>query len=65
MQKGHWFQSDRHETLGNGYIGSGTFIRIMRDTRFNGIPLILETPEPEIWSQEISWLRSFEGSTGE
>jgi deoxyribonuclease-4 len=56
---------DRHETLGNGFIGSGTFIRIMRDARFNGIPLILETPEPEIWSQEIAWLRSFDGSTGE
>ena len=49
---------DRHETLGNGFIGKGTFIRIMRDARFNGIPLILETPEPEIWDQEIAWLRS-------
>ena len=50
---------DRHETLGNGFIGWKPFELIMKDERFDGIPLILETPEPEGWSEEIRKLRSF------
>ena len=30
---------------------------IMRDTRFDRIPLILETVNPDIWPDEIRWLR--------
>ena len=26
----------------------------MRDTRFENIPLVLETPDPDIWPQEIA-----------
>ena len=50
---------DRHETLGNGFIGWKPFELIMKDERFDGIPLILETPEPEGWAEEIRTLRSF------
>lgn len=51
---------DRHESLGNGEIGWDCFKYIMKDPRFDNIPLILETPAPELWSEEISTLMSFE-----
>lgn len=50
---------DRHDTLGNGTIGLDVFSKIMRDTRFDGIPLILETPDEEQWASEIAMLKSF------
>ena len=53
---------DRHESLGDGEIGLGCFCRIVRDSRFEGIPLILETPNPEIWDKEINRLRGFQNS---
>lgn len=49
---------DRHHSLGEGNIGKDVFTYIMRDDRFNHIPLILETINPDIWADEISWLRS-------
>ena len=48
---------DRHELLGRGEIGEGCFARIASDARFDDMPLILETPEPEIWAEEIAFLR--------
>lgn len=51
---------DRHESLGKGFIGMDCFRFLMADDRFNGIPLILETPDPAIWADEIKLLRSFE-----
>jgi deoxyribonuclease-4 len=50
---------DRHDNLGIGYIGWDTFKFIMADSRFDNIPLILETPENEIWVEEISLLKGF------
>lgn len=47
---------DRHELLGRGQIGGHFFERLMADPRFDGIPLILETPDPEQWAAEIAWL---------
>lgn len=47
---------DRHESIGRGTIGEAFFRRLMRDSRFDGIPLILETPDPSIWKEEIAWL---------
>lgn len=44
---------DRHESLGDGLIGWTPFELIMKDSRFDGIPLILETPNPERWPEEI------------
>lgn len=49
---------DRHHSLGEGNIGKAAFSYIMRDARFNGIPLILETINPDIWADEIAWLKS-------
>lgn len=57
-KKGAGSRVDRHETLGNGMLGKDFFARFMHDTRFDDMPIILETPEPTIWAQEISWLRS-------
>ena len=42
-------------------MGTTTFELIMRDERFNGIPLILETPDESIWADEIRYLFSLEG----
>ena len=51
---------DRHESLGDGLIGITPFKRIMGDDRFNGIPVILETPNTDRWATEIEMLRSFQ-----
>ena len=49
---------DRHETLGNGCIGPAFFGWFMHDARFDDMPIILETPDPMRWKDEIAWLRS-------
>jgi deoxyribonuclease IV len=49
---------DRHASIGEGFIGKEGFIRLMKDPRLDGIPMILETPEPDIWDKEIAWLQS-------
>lgn len=49
---------DRHHSLGEGNIGHEAFRWIMRDSRFDGIPLILETVNPDIWAEEIAWLKA-------
>jgi len=51
---------DRHDNLGKGLLGDTVFRLIMKDLRFDGIPLILETPDDELWAEEIRLLRSFE-----
>lgn len=51
---------DRHHSLGEGNIGKTPFTYIMQDARFDGIPLILETINPDIWPEEIAWLKSQE-----
>ena len=49
---------DRHESLGDGFIGWKPFELIMKDVRFDGIPLILETPNPDRWPEEIRKLKN-------
>ncbi|WP_315707726.1 deoxyribonuclease IV [Brenneria uluponensis] len=49
---------DRHHSLGEGNIGKTVFSYIMRDPRFDGIPLILETINSAIWAEEIAWLKA-------
>jgi deoxyribonuclease-4 len=36
---------DRHEHIGKGQIGRMAFSRLINDTRFFGVPMILETPK--------------------
>lgn len=57
-KKGLASKVDRHETLGNGVLGANFFSFLMNDPRMDNIPLILETPDEEIWAQEIAWLKS-------
>ena len=51
---------DRHDSLGKGFIGQPFFEKLMKDSRFDDIPLILETPDESLWKEEIEWLRSLE-----
>ena len=44
---------DRHASLGLGLLGWSPFEWIMRDARFDGLPLILETPDESLWPSEI------------
>lgn len=53
---------DRHESLGEGEIGWAPFQRIVNEPFFRNIPLILETPVPERWPDEIARLFSFDKS---
>lgn len=50
---------DRHHALGKGEIGWSCFEYIAKQAMFDGIPLILETIEPEKWKEEINQLRAF------
>ena len=58
-KKGQGSRVDRHEMIGDGELGMTTFRMIMQDTRFDDMPLILETPEEEKWADEIRMLYSF------
>lgn len=49
---------DRHDVLEAGLLGMDVFTFIMNDERFDGIPLILETPDETRWAEEIQLLRS-------
>lgn len=51
---------DRHAPLGEGTLGEDFFRRFINDPRFDDMPIILETPNEEIWEKEIKWLYSLE-----
>ncbi len=51
---------DRHAPLDKGELGTACFEWIMKDPRFDSIPLILETPETERWPEEIAYLKSLQ-----
>ena len=53
---------DRHESIGKGTIGLEGFAAIMHHPASADIPLILETPQPEIWDKEITLLHSLESA---
>ncbi len=52
---------DRHESLGSGLLGLEVFRCIMKDERFENLPLVLETPNEDIWAQEIQQLKELAG----
>jgi deoxyribonuclease-4 len=52
---------DRHASLGEGKLGLVPFRFIMNAPRFDGIPLILETPDHERWAEEIALLYGMVG----
>lgn len=55
-KKGLNSRVDRHESIGKGLLGEEFFKLLMNDSRFDNIPLILETPNEDLWSEEIKWL---------
>lgn len=59
-KKGQNSRVDRHDSIGKGTIGELLFKSIMTDPRFDGMPLILETPDETLWPEEIKWLRGLE-----
>ena len=48
---------DRHDNIGLGFLGKDVFVRMMKDPRFDNIPIILETPDTSKWAEEILWLK--------
>lgn len=49
---------DRHASLRTGTLGEDFFRRFVNDPRFDNMPIILETPDPSLWPEEIEWLYS-------
>ncbi|MCM1490308.1 MAG: deoxyribonuclease IV [Muribaculum sp.] len=49
---------DRHAEIGKGTLGMEFFRRFVNDPRFDDMPIILETPNPAIWPEEIKLLYS-------
>lgn len=54
---------DRHAPLGAGEIGWECFEYIMKDNRFDNIPLVLETTDESLWSAEIAQLKAWANNT--
>ena len=50
---------DRHESIGRGTIGAEFFGRLLNDPRTDNIPLLLETPDPALWADEIRTLYGY------
>lgn len=50
---------DRHDSIGKGLMDIAFFERFMQDSRFDEMPIILETPDETLWAEEIKLLRSF------
>ena len=54
-------RKDRHEKLGQGFLGIETFYRIIEHPALRGLPMILETPnELDGYAAEIAQLRRFD-----
>jgi deoxyribonuclease-4 len=51
-------RKDRHETIGNGYLGLETFRRVINHPRLRDLPFYLETPnELPGYAKEIDLLK--------
>jgi deoxyribonuclease IV len=49
-------KKDRHQSIGRGAIGMEAFRFMMNDSRFDDMPLILETIDEDLWPEEIRML---------
>lgn len=59
-QKALGSQVDRHAPIATANLDREFWRRLMSDPRFDGLPLILETPDEAIWAQEIELLYSLD-----
>ncbi|MDE6378578.1 MAG: TIM barrel protein, partial [Duncaniella sp.] len=57
-QKALGSKVDRHAPIGQGVLGETFWKMLMADKRMDGIPLILETTDESLWSEEIRYLKS-------
>ena len=48
-------------SIGDGQLGQTVFRYICADSRFDDIPLILETPDDSRWTEEINQFKSWAG----
>ena len=55
-KKGLGSRVDRHNSIGKGLLGLEAFRHIMNDARFDDLPIILETPDEDLWPAEIKML---------
>jgi deoxyribonuclease-4 len=55
-KKGLGSRVDRHDSLGKGLLGIEAFRHLMNDDRFDDLPIILETPDEDLWPGEIKLL---------
>lgn len=51
-------RKDRHDSIGSGKLGMEAFALLMNDSRFDDMPLILETIDDSLWASEIKLLYS-------
>jgi deoxyribonuclease-4 len=52
---------DRHEHIGRGLIGLEAFRCVLRDARWRGLPMVLETPKGEEMREDVENLRVLRG----
>ena len=57
---------DRHERIGRGTLGLGTFRAVVTNPRLSRLPMVLETPQDglEGWAAEIALLRGMASGEG-
>ena len=55
-KKGLGSRVDRNNSIGKGLLGIEAFRHIMMDARFDDLPIILETPDEDLWPDEIKLL---------
>ncbi len=46
-------ERDRHEHIGQGYVGLETFRMLLNDPRFVDLPMLLETPKEEDMQEDV------------
>ena len=56
---------DRHEHIGKGHIGTDAFGFLLSDSRFDGIPKVLETPKPTEFDADIENLATLRSLIGQ
>jgi len=55
---------DRHEHIGKGFLGKAAFRWLMNDARFDGIPMLLETPKGDDCAEDRINLAVLRGLVG-
>lgn len=50
-------RKDRHAPINDGFIAPNALKAIVQNSLFDNLPIILETPKPELWAEEIAFLK--------